>query len=697
MASSGDFLGRVGTVLMRKSPRAAVWTAGITSSGYLTNSLGLLPGDFTAAQALAAPILVGGTFLALGVSLRYIPSALWRRLTIVAEANDLNLMEDYRKSQLKDHLDRLWDRVFSYEAALRYSPEQREAEGALLTATRQQMSAKIGGWDKDILTQLGIQDRHDLQELVSAMMAVKPYSASVEASREGFLVSSTYALHNTLPQATQTERIGFGLGLFEDFCDGAYFDPSDQKLFQQYLGNSTLSDCKKQCRYGAVDALREMPLKGVGRLWFSLVTRKVGMGVGKVVRQLNERYQTDRFNAQVFLWPGEDEAAWIAAYPGAQADIRKLRASLLKKVLGQTYADAERVLNGMLLPSFELATDLRMRFDYEYCAGTLDHQNEQGSFVRDNCLSDWQEYPYPAAWVEKKRRWVNRAIEDMTRFTEALARLGLTTPSSGPRANGFSPGKDGEAGDVGSIVDAAGCSQATNKPLEARGGFQTEARIKPDRRLDDPLLLRAVKILFHTDTDAIRTQFRRDAMQLDQAAVHRLIESALTQLDILNHRLMTVRLHHQLTHIQVQGYRALVKSLAYDDPNEKEPAQQKETPMSNPVKIYTYQRCGTCRKALKYLVDKGIEYHDIPIRETPPRKTELKTMLKHLEGRRNLLFNTSGTDYRELKIKDQMAGMTDQDAIDMLNSNGNLVKRPFLLTAEGGLVGFKQDQWDAFF
>lgn len=277
------------------------------------------------------------------------------------------------------------------------------------------------------------------------------------------------------------------------------------------------------------------------------------------------------------------------------------------------------------------------------------------------------------------------------------ATLGVKIPSSARERAILSAGKDGEAGDVGSIVDAAGCSQATNKPLEARGGFQTEARIKPDRRLDDPLLLRAVKILFHTDTDAIRTQFRRDAMQLDQAAVHRLIESALTQLDILNHRLMTVRLHHQLTHIQVQGYRALVKSLAYDDPKEMEPAQQKETAMSNPVKIYTYQRCGTCRKALKYLVDKGIEYHDIPIRETPPRKTELKTMLKHLDGRRNLLFNTSGADYRELKIKDQLAGMTDQDAIDMLNSNGNLVKRPFLLTAEGGLVGFKQDQWDAFF
>ena len=60
------------------------------------------------------------------------------------------------------------------------------------------------------------------------------------------------------------------------------------------------------------------------------------------------------------------------------------------------------------------------------------------------------------------------------RLGAALARLCLKTPSSGPRASVFLPGKDGEAGDVSSIVDAAGCSQEENKPLEARWGFQTE-------------------------------------------------------------------------------------------------------------------------------------------------------------------------------------------------------------------------------
>jgi len=55
-----------------------------------------------------------------------------------------------------------------------------------------------------------------------------------------------------------------------------------------------------------------------------------------------------------------------------------------------------------------------------------------------------------------------------------MSRLCLKTPSSGARSSGFSPGKDGEAGDIGFIVDAAGCSQAENKPLEAKSSFQTE-------------------------------------------------------------------------------------------------------------------------------------------------------------------------------------------------------------------------------
>lgn len=72
-------------------------------------------------------------------------------------------------------------------------------------------------------------------------------------------------------------------------------------------------------------------------------------------------------------------------------------------------------------------------------------------------------------------------------------------------------------------------------------------------------------------------------------------------------------------------------------------------------------------------------------------------MLEYLKkdgGTFKNLFNTSGVQYRELKISDKIkAGMTEAEAIKLLSQNGKLIKRPFLLGADNGTVGFKQDVW----
>lgn len=112
------------------------------------------------------------------------------------------------------------------------------------------------------------------------------------------------------------------------------------------------------------------------------------------------------------------------------------------------------------------------------------------------------------------------------------------------------------------------------------------------------------------------------------------------------------------------------------------------------LKIYVYTKCGTCRKALKYLDEKGIAYRDIPIREQPPKKAELKKMLGYYNGEIRRLFNTSGGDYKELNLKDKLPSMSETETIDLLASNGNLVKRPFVLADSFGLVGFKEEEWE---
>ena len=112
------------------------------------------------------------------------------------------------------------------------------------------------------------------------------------------------------------------------------------------------------------------------------------------------------------------------------------------------------------------------------------------------------------------------------------------------------------------------------------------------------------------------------------------------------------------------------------------------------MKVYLYKNCGTCQKAKKYLATRGIDYTEIPIRETPPTKAELKRMLKHMDGNIRKLFNTSGGDYKAENLKDLLPTLSDAEAIDRLNANGNLVKRPFLIGKDFGTVGFNEGVWD---
>lgn len=116
------------------------------------------------------------------------------------------------------------------------------------------------------------------------------------------------------------------------------------------------------------------------------------------------------------------------------------------------------------------------------------------------------------------------------------------------------------------------------------------------------------------------------------------------------------------------------------------------------LKFYAYQGCSTCRNAKKWLESNGIEFEEIAIRETPPSVNELKQMLK-AKSELRALFNVSGMDYRQLGLKDRLPSMSEDEALELLATNGNLVKRPFVLDKTKGiaLVGFKEAEWQAAF
>lgn len=111
------------------------------------------------------------------------------------------------------------------------------------------------------------------------------------------------------------------------------------------------------------------------------------------------------------------------------------------------------------------------------------------------------------------------------------------------------------------------------------------------------------------------------------------------------------------------------------------------------LKIYQYHRCASCRKALKWFDANGITYQKIDIDLEPPSRAEIFAMIDAHGGNIRPLFNTSGQLYREMKLRDQVAGMDSQSAAALLEDNGMLIKRPFVIGNGVALTGFNPDRW----
>lgn len=113
----------------------------------------------------------------------------------------------------------------------------------------------------------------------------------------------------------------------------------------------------------------------------------------------------------------------------------------------------------------------------------------------------------------------------------------------------------------------------------------------------------------------------------------------------------------------------------------------------SPLTVYLYAKCSTCRDAAKWLRTHGVEFVEKPIYDQPPSVAELRRMLAHQGGQLRRLFNTSGIQYRERGLAARLPALSEAEALALLASDGRLVKRPFVLGADVGLLGFDADEW----
>lgn len=109
-----------------------------------------------------------------------------------------------------------------------------------------------------------------------------------------------------------------------------------------------------------------------------------------------------------------------------------------------------------------------------------------------------------------------------------------------------------------------------------------------------------------------------------------------------------------------------------------------------------YPKCTTCKKAKKWLEEQGVSYTDRHIAEHAPTAEELRSWWQASGLPLKRFFNTCGMKYRELNLAAKLGEMSEEEQLALLASDGMLVKRPLLVTADGAVIpGFKAETWSS--
>src|SRR5699024_11372749 len=111
------------------------------------------------------------------------------------------------------------------------------------------------------------------------------------------------------------------------------------------------------------------------------------------------------------------------------------------------------------------------------------------------------------------------------------------------------------------------------------------------------------------------------------------------------------------------------------------------------IKYYKYPNCTTCKKATKFIKAYGVRFEPIDIVQHTTTKNEFKEIINTTGIDINKLFNTHGAKYRELGLKDKLKDLSDEEKLDLLSSDGMLVKRPLAVLGDKVTVGFKEEQY----
>ena len=111
------------------------------------------------------------------------------------------------------------------------------------------------------------------------------------------------------------------------------------------------------------------------------------------------------------------------------------------------------------------------------------------------------------------------------------------------------------------------------------------------------------------------------------------------------------------------------------------------------MKFYGYKKCSTENKAKKWLKENNFDFEEIDLIDSPPTKEEMRKIYEDSKYELKKFFNTSGVKYRELGLKEVLKTATEEEMLELLASDGKLIKRPLLVTENKVLIGFKENEY----
>jgi len=379
LTDKGQLITQLGNTATRVGTKLTLWMGAYGGLGYLYHIIGGLfdkEVGYTLNQALKFPKITGVGLLIPGLIAKFGPTAFSASLEDISQAGGMGDLEEYRQMNMLSHISALSRRVWEPESRLMYTEGQIEAEKGFIN---QQLSVLRNDLPKflderpDLKRFLGADSDRGMNNLVDGMLFSNPIGPDFEKTLAAAIISSMYAFKHPMSRARRTEEIGFDLSMLFHWYDGAPLDRSDTKVRESFSGDADIRAAKKEIKHYGLISLKRLPGSLKQAFLFKYLTRRVSIDAARRVRRLNFDYQTSYFDVQSLFFPGDEDLKALdklkpidPSFPSARDALLKNRRDLIRRRFGDDFDDAKAILDDIILPDFEVATNLRMRYDPEY-------------------------------------------------------------------------------------------------------------------------------------------------------------------------------------------------------------------------------------------------------------------------------------------------------------------------------------------